>query len=103
MAASASLSPDTARRALFEPVRGSAPDIASRGIANPSGALWSAALMLDHLGHPDEARRVMAALEDVCRGPIRTRDIGGTASTADVGDAVLAALAFQPRQKGTLA
>jgi tartrate dehydrogenase/decarboxylase/D-malate dehydrogenase len=99
MAASASLRPGSAGPALFEPVHGSAPDIAGRGIANPSGAIWSAALMLDHLGEADAAARVMDALEAVCAGPVRTRDIGGDASTADVGDAVMAAL-DQPPQQG---
>jgi tartrate dehydrogenase/decarboxylase/D-malate dehydrogenase len=99
MAASASLSPGSDGPALFEPVHGSAPDIAGRGIANPSGAIWSAALMLDHLGEPAAAARVMRALEAVCAGPVRTRDIGGGASTVEVGDAVLAAL-DQPHQQG---
>ncbi len=75
---------------LFEPVHGSAPDIAGRGWANPSGAIWSAALMLEHLGLRSEAATVLAALESVCLAGPRTRDLGGEASTADVGDAVTA-------------
>ncbi|HEY8583321.1 MAG TPA: isocitrate/isopropylmalate family dehydrogenase, partial [Capillimicrobium sp.] len=67
MAASANLCPDGDAPALFEPVHGSAPDIAGRGVANPSGAIWSAALMLEHLGEPQAAGRAMAALESVCR------------------------------------
>ena len=74
--------------AMFEPVHGSAPDIAGRGIANPLGAIWSASLMLDHLGEPAAARRLMDAIEAVCRDGVLTRDLGGTASTAEVGDAV---------------
>ena len=78
---------------LFEPVHGSAPDIAGQGIGNPVGAIWSAALMLEHLGEREAAQRIMRALEDVCRDGPRTRDIGGTAATAAVGDAVVARLA----------
>jgi tartrate dehydrogenase/decarboxylase/D-malate dehydrogenase len=92
MAASANLSPGGGVPALFEPVHGSAPDIAGRGIANPAGAIWSAALMLEHLGATAEAGRVMRALEAVCRTGVRTRDVGGTATTREVGDAVVAEL-----------
>src|SRR5439155_19198812 len=67
MAASANLAPGSGRPGLFEPVHGSAPDIAGRGIANPAGAIWSASLLLEHLGEADSARRLMRALEDVCR------------------------------------
>jgi tartrate dehydrogenase/decarboxylase / D-malate dehydrogenase len=80
--------------ALFEPVHGSAPDIAGRGIANPCGAIWSAVLMLEHLGHADAGAALMAALEDVCRTGPRTADIGGSASTEAVGDAIVARLAL---------
>ena len=70
MAASANLAPGTDTPGLFEPVHGSAPDIAGQGIANPAGAIWSATLLLDHLGEPEAAAALMAALEDVCRdGP----------------------------------
>jgi tartrate dehydrogenase/decarboxylase/D-malate dehydrogenase len=86
MAASASIGAD--RVAMFEPVHGSAPDIAGRGIANPIGAIWSASLMLDHLGEADAAQRVMRAIESVCRDGVLTRDLGGSASTREVGDAV---------------
>jgi tartrate dehydrogenase/decarboxylase/D-malate dehydrogenase len=86
MAASASIGAD--RVAMFEPVHGSAPDIAGQGIANPLGAIWSASLMLDHLGEPEAAKRLLSAIESVCRDGIVTRDVGGTASTAAVGDAV---------------
>ena len=88
MAASASLGDE--RIAMFEPVHGSAPDIAGRGIANPLGAIWSAALMLDHLGETEASQRVMHAVEAVCRAGILTRDVGGSASTGGVGDAVAA-------------
>jgi tartrate dehydrogenase/decarboxylase / D-malate dehydrogenase len=88
MAASASSAPGSDAPAMFEPVHGSAPDIAGQGIANPLGAIWSASLMLDHLGEPDAAKRVMDAIEAVCRDGKLTRDLGGSASTSEVGDAV---------------
>jgi tartrate dehydrogenase/decarboxylase/D-malate dehydrogenase len=93
MAASANVAPATSVPGLFEPVHGSAPDIAGQGIANPCGCVWSAALMLEHLGEHDAALRVLRAVEDVCRDGPRTRDIGGSASTAEVGDAIAALLA----------
>ena len=92
MAASANLSPGTAAPGLFEPVHGSAPDIAGRGIGNPCGAIWSAVLMLEHLGEDEAAGRLLGALERVCRDGPRTRDVGGAATTSEVGDAVVAAL-----------
>jgi tartrate dehydrogenase/decarboxylase/D-malate dehydrogenase len=88
MAASASVG--GGRVAMFEPVHGSAPDIAGQGIANPLGAIWSASLMLHHLGEADGARRLLAAVESVCRDGVLTRDLGGSASTTEVGDAVAA-------------
>ena len=93
MAASANLCPGGSVPALFEPVHGSAPDIAGQGIANPCGAVWSAVLMLDHLGETAASARLLAALEDVCREGPRTRDLGGTATTAEVGAALRARLA----------
>ena len=90
MAASASVAPGSPGPGMFEPVHGSAPDIAGRGIANPIGAIWSASLMLDHLGETDAAARLMRAIETVCREGPRTRDLGGDASTSEVGDAVAA-------------
>jgi tartrate dehydrogenase/decarboxylase/D-malate dehydrogenase len=92
MAASANFAPGSGRTGLFEPVHGSAPDIAGRGIANPAGAVWSAALMLEHLGERSAAETLMKALEDVCREGPRTRDLGGNADTAEVGEAVVARL-----------
>lgn len=74
---------------MFEPVHGSAPDIAGRGIANPIGQIWSGALMLDHLGHPEAARAIVAAIETVVmKGEVLTRDLGGRASTAEVAGAI---------------
>jgi tartrate dehydrogenase/decarboxylase/D-malate dehydrogenase len=92
MAASANVAPGRDVPGLFEPVHGSAPDIAGQGIGNPSGAIWSASLMLEHLGEAGAASAVMRALEDVCRGGPRTRDVGGTATTREVGDAIVARL-----------
>jgi tartrate dehydrogenase/decarboxylase/D-malate dehydrogenase len=88
MAASASLAPGSGTTPVFEPVHGSAPDIAGQGIANPMGAIWSAVLMLQTLGEAEAAARLMRALEDVCREGPRTRDVGGDASTSAVGDAI---------------
>src|SRR4030095_3098472 len=90
MAASASVAPGSGTPGIFEPVHGSAPDIAGRGIANPRGAVWGAALMLDRLGETGAGAPVMRALEEVCARGVRTRDLGGTALTAEVGDAVAA-------------
>lgn len=90
MAASASVAPGSGTTAIFEPVHGSAPDIAGQGLANPFGAIWSASMMLDHLGEAEAAGRLLAAVESVCADGPKTRDIGGAASTSEVGDAVAA-------------
>jgi tartrate dehydrogenase/decarboxylase/D-malate dehydrogenase len=90
MAASASVAPGSSTTAIFEPVHGSAPDIAGQGLANPFGAIWSAVLMLEHLGETEAAARLMRALEAVAKEGPRTRDVGGSASTSEVGDAVAA-------------
>jgi isocitrate dehydrogenase (NAD+) len=75
--------------AIFEAVHGSAPDIAGKGIANPSAQMLAAAMMLDHIGELDAARRLRAAIEQVIVvDNVRTRDLGGTASTREFGDAV---------------
>jgi tartrate dehydrogenase/decarboxylase/D-malate dehydrogenase len=92
IAPSANLNPERAFPSLFEPVHGSAPDIAGRGIANPIGQIWSGAMMLDHLGHPDAAQAVVRAIETVLTSGPRTRDIGGASSTEDVGRAIAAAI-----------
>lgn len=75
--------------ALFEPVHGSAPDIAGEGIANPTAMILSAAMMLDHLGYPDEAARVREAVETVLADGPRTPDLGGDGTTTDVTDAIV--------------
>lgn len=93
LAASANLDPTRTHPSLFEPVHGSAPDIAGKGQANPIGAIWTGALMLRHLGLAAEADRVEAAIERVLAdGVVRTGDLGGQASTEDVADAVIDAL-----------
>jgi tartrate dehydrogenase/decarboxylase/D-malate dehydrogenase len=92
MAASANLAPGSDTPGLFEPVHGSAPDIAGRGVANPAGAVWSAVLMLEHLGEEDAAGALMTAVEHVCREGPRTRDLGGDAGTSEVGGAIVARL-----------
>ena len=74
---------------LFEPIHGSAPDIAGQGVANPSGAIWAAALMLEHAGHPRTGGRILAALEDTIESGTRTRDLGGDADTEGMTEAVL--------------
>ena len=92
IAPSANLNPERAFPSLFEPVHGSAPDIAGRGVANPIGQIWSGAMMLDHLGHPDAAAEVVRAIETVLTSGPRTREIGGTAGTEEVGKAIAAAI-----------
>jgi tartrate dehydrogenase/decarboxylase/D-malate dehydrogenase len=93
IAPSANLNPEREFPSMFEPVHGSAPDIAGRGIANPIGQIWSGAMMLEHLGQPEAAAAVVQAIEtSLARGP-RTPDIGGSAGTRDVGAAIAAAAA----------
>ncbi|MBY0518819.1 MAG: tartrate dehydrogenase [Sphingomonas sp.] len=93
IAPSGSLNPERKFPSLFEPVHGSAPDIAGQGIANPVAQIWSAALMLDHLGEPEAAKAVISAIERVLADErLRTRDLGGKADTEGCGKAVVAAL-----------
>ncbi len=94
VAPSANLNPERRHPSMFEPVHGSAPDIAGRGIANPVGQIWSAAMMLDHLGQPEAGAAVLAAIERVLGAgdaPL-TPDLGGRGSTAELGAAVAAAV-----------
>ena len=95
IAPSANLNPDRLFPSLFEPVHGSAPDIAGKGIANPIGQIWSGALMLEFLGHKDAHDAVLGAIEKVLdpkSGAPKTPDIGGSAKTTDVGKAIAAVL-----------
>ena len=91
IAPSANLNPDRSHPSLFEPVHGSAPDIAGKGIANPIGQIWCGAMMLDHLGYRKAHDAVMNAIESVLQpgsGAVRTPDLGGTGTTRDVGSAI---------------
>jgi 3-isopropylmalate dehydrogenase len=74
---------------IFEPVHGSAPDIAGKGVANPIAQIWTGAMMLEHLGHPDAARAVVTAVERLVEeGKTLTRDLGGRAATSEAGEAI---------------
>ncbi|MGH8117344.1 MAG: 3-isopropylmalate dehydrogenase [Rhodanobacteraceae bacterium] len=87
------------RRGVYEPIHGSAPDIAGKGVANPAGAILSAALLLRHsLGLETEAAAIETAVAEVWRSGLRTRDLGGTAGTSEIRDAVLAQLARRTDQ-----
>ena len=89
LAPSANLNPEREYPSLFEPVHGSAPDIAGKGIANPVAQIWSGAMMLEHLGEKQAARAVEEAIFTVlASSDVQTRDIGGTASTRDMGEAI---------------
>tara|TARA_R110000787_G_scaffold281410_4_gene392722 strand:- start:70 stop:1146 length:1077 start_codon:yes stop_codon:yes gene_type:complete len=94
VAPSGNINPDGTHPSLFEPVHGSAPDIAGKGIANPVGQIWSAAMMLEHLGEVDAAAAIMRAVETVLAEPgLRTGDLKGKASTEQCGKAIAEALA----------
>jgi tartrate dehydrogenase/decarboxylase/D-malate dehydrogenase len=93
IAAGGNINPEKERPSMFEPVHGSAPDIAGKGIANPIGQIWSGAMMLDHLGESAAAAAVEKAIAAVlAAGSPRTADLGGKATTEDVGRAIEAAL-----------
>ena len=79
---------------MFEPVHGSAPDIVGKGVANPIGAIWAGAMMLDHLGQREASEVIVRSIERLTReGAVLTRDLGGTASTKEVGQAIATFLA----------
>ena len=92
IAPSANLNPEREFPSCFEPVHGSAPDIYGKNIANPIGQIWSGAMMLEHLGHKEAGDAIVRAIETVLVDGPRTRDMGGTASTSEVGEAIAAAL-----------
>ena len=93
IAPGANINPEMEFPSMFEPVHGSAPDIAGQGICNPIGEIWSAAMMLEHLGHADAADNIVAAIEIVIRdSDIKTPDMGGKATTQQLGQAVVDAL-----------
>jgi len=95
VAPSANINPERAHPSMFEPVHGSAPDIAGMGIANPVGQIWSASMMLEHLGEPEAAAAILSGIETVLGSPSapKTRDLGGTASTEELGRAIADAIA----------
>ena len=93
LAAGANLNPERRYPSMFEPIHGSAPDIAGRGLANPLAAIWSASQMLDFFGHEDWGKRVLDAIQQVLvEGRDLTPDMGGTANTRQVADAVIRCL-----------
>jgi tartrate dehydrogenase/decarboxylase/D-malate dehydrogenase len=89
IAPSANLNPEGTYPSLFEPIHGSAPGIAGQGAANPSGAIWAGAMMLDHAGFPDAGARILSALEETLASGTKTSDLGGTATTDEMADAVV--------------
>jgi tartrate dehydrogenase/decarboxylase/D-malate dehydrogenase len=86
---SGNINPEKEFPSMFEPIHGSAPDIAGKGIANPVGTIWSGVMMLDHLGEHDAAEHLMDALDETCSDGIFTPDLGGTETTNSVADAVI--------------
>jgi tartrate dehydrogenase/decarboxylase/D-malate dehydrogenase len=96
IAPSANLNPDRVHPSLFEPVHGSAPDIAGKGIANPIAQIWCAALMLDFLGYPSAHDAILRAIEEVLESGPKTRDLGGSANTVETGKAIAEVLAAMP-------
>ena len=91
IAPGANINPEREYPSMFEPVHGSAPDIAGKAVANPIAQIWTGAMMLDHLGHPEAGQAVLNAIERVVEdGKVVTRDLGGRASTSEVGKAIAA-------------
>lgn len=86
---SGNINPERTFPSMFEPIHGSAPDIAGQGIANPLGTIWSGALMLEHLGEEAAAQEVLQAMEEVVGSGVRPADLGGTASTEEVAAAII--------------
>ena len=87
------INPERTTPSMFEPIHGSAPDIAGRGIANPIAAIWAGAMMLDHLGERAAHDRILKAIESVLAdGNVKTPDLGGRATTADMAKAIAAAM-----------
>lgn len=89
LAAAANINPDRKVPSMFEPVHGSAPDIAGKNIANPVAQIWTGKLMLDHLGYPEEGQWIMDAIEKTLTAGIKTPDLGGSATTQSMTEAVL--------------
>jgi len=93
------INPDRTTPSMFEPIHGSAPDIAGKGIANPIAAIWAGAMMLDHLGERTAHDRILASIESVLsQGQVKTPDLGGRATTAEMTKAVTSAMTAASRQ-----
>jgi tartrate dehydrogenase/decarboxylase/D-malate dehydrogenase len=94
VAPSGNINPERIYPSMFEPVHGSAPDIAGKGIANPIGQIWSAAMMLEHLGASDAAEQILKAIESVLQNQsdVLTPDMGGKGTTQSLGDAILSSI-----------
>jgi tartrate dehydrogenase/decarboxylase/D-malate dehydrogenase len=97
IAPTANLNPERKYPSMFEPIHGSAFDITGKGIANPIGTFWTAVMMLDHLGEKQAAARLMAAVEEVTAARVFTPDLGGSAKTRDVTEAVCGAIERQAK------
>jgi tartrate dehydrogenase/decarboxylase/D-malate dehydrogenase len=98
IAPTANLDPERRYPSMFEPIHGSAFDIMGKGLANPVGTFWSCVMLLEHIGEPAAAERLMQAIETVTATPaLHTRDLGGTATTAQVTQAVVRQIAATAR------
>lgn len=101
LAAGANINPERIYPSMFEPIHGSAPDIAGKGTANPLAAIWSASQMLDFFGHEDWGRKILRSIEKVLtEGAVLTPDLGGSSTTSDVGDAVKDSLSRLSAHRG---
>jgi len=89
IAPSGNLTPEREYPSLFEPIHGSAPDIAGEGVANPAGAIWAGAMMLEQVGRPEAGKLVLAALEEAISGGAKTRDLSGSTTTKEVTEVVI--------------
>jgi tartrate dehydrogenase/decarboxylase / D-malate dehydrogenase len=98
---SGNINPEREYPSMFEPIHGSAPDIAGQGVANPVGTIWSAAIMLEHLGETEAAAAIENATNQVFKNGLRTRDLGGESGTREITDRVISALHnFKPVANG---
>ena len=92
VAPGANINPERTTPSMFEPIHGSAPDIAGKGIANPIGAIWAGALMLDHLGEPAAHEAIVDAIAKALSNDVKTADLGGRATTVEMMDAIIGRL-----------